>query len=167
MTTVRSTRERLVHLIQAMPGIHLRMAQRALQRSIGTIVYHVRALVQDGRIRRVRQGRYVRLYPVIPLPHGVSRHLAQTFWRLSVPSQRILHLLGEGPRRLVEVARRLGMSKQLAHYHLRRMLDKGAVEVRQDGHVKFYILSRGAEPAPSAPRSERAGVPPGLSYRVV
>lgn len=165
MAEALTTRERLAALVEAMPGIHLRMAQRALRRSIGTIVYHVRALTQDGRIRRVRQGRYVRLYPVIPIPHGVSRRLARAFWRLSESSQRILSLLTSGPRRLVDVAARVGISKQLAHYHLRRMLAAGIVVVQRDRGAKLYALPVSRQADPSLPDGE--GAPATLPYRAV
>ncbi len=133
-----TTRERLTQLVYTMPGIHLRMAQRALEKSIGTVVHHVEVLVDDGIIRREREGRYVRLYPNARPRGSVTHALAKRFWRLSSAAGRVFHVLSRGPMRLVEVARRAGVSKQLAYYHLRRLLSQGLVRLITEGGRKLY-----------------------------
>ncbi len=135
-----ATRERLVGLIEVMPGIHLRLAQRVLGVSIGTTVYHVRALLQERRIREEREGRYLRLYMMAASQGNVSEDLAKAFWKSMSSGERIRRALVSGPIRLVDVARRAGVSKQLAHYHLGRVVGAEVVRTVVDNGCKRYAL---------------------------
>ncbi|NIN63721.1 MAG: hypothetical protein GTO63_03200, partial [Anaerolineae bacterium] len=83
-----------------------------------------------------------------PPQEGVTAKLARTFWKLTSPAQRIGKALASGPMRLIEVARRAGMSKQLAFYHLRRMMASGALQMRRVEGLKLYFLP--GEPADDA-----------------
>ncbi len=159
MVMALGTRERLVGLIEVMPGIHLRLAQRVLGVSIGTTVYHVRALLQERRIREEREGRYLRLYMMAASKGNVSEELAKAFWKSMSSGERIRRALISGPLRLVDIAKRAGVSKQAAHYHLGKMVSAGVVRRIVDGGHKRYALSSGSDEkrGDTATRAKRAG----------
>ncbi len=54
---------------------------------------------------------------------------------------RILHLLGEQPREVNEVARELGLSQATASQHLGAMRAVGLVDAVRDGRTVSYQLS--------------------------
>lgn len=138
------TRERLVYLIGVMPGVHVRLAARVLGVGIGTVVHHIRTLLEERRLRKERDGRYVRLYPTSS-KGSVSKDLAKRYWKLRNPAERILRALAREPLRLVEVAARVGVSKQLAYYHLNRMAEEGLVAKRRHEGTRRYALALSLE----------------------
>ncbi len=159
MVMTLGTRERLVGLIEVMPGVHLRLAQRVLGVGIGTTVYHVRALLQERRIREEREGRYLRLYMMAAGKGNVSEELAKAFWKLMSSAERIRRALVSGPLRLVDVARRAGVSKQLAHYHLGRLVSAEVVRTVVENGCKRYALKAGSNENEGnrARRGDRSG----------
>lgn len=59
----RATRDRILEVLLADPGLHLRAAPRAAGVSLRAARYHLDALVEEGRVVRQRAGGYVRYFP--------------------------------------------------------------------------------------------------------
>ena len=57
------TQQKVLDLIAAHPGVHLREICRSLGLAMGAAQYHVRKLERDGRINSVRRGLYKFFYP--------------------------------------------------------------------------------------------------------
>lgn len=63
---------------------------------------------------------------------------------VSDPSRyRILRLLAARPRRVGELAARLGIAQPTASYHLRRLAEGGLVRMTKRGHEHYYALVTG------------------------
>ena len=54
---------------------------------------------------------------------------------------RIMWFLGDGERRVNEIAEHIGTSVQNASQHLRVMRDRGAVTYRKEGHAVYYRIT--------------------------
>lgn len=54
---------------------------------------------------------------------------------------RIMWFLGDGERRVNEIAEHIGISVQNASQHLRVMRDRGAVTYRKEGHAVYYRIT--------------------------
>jgi predicted transcriptional regulator len=105
-----ATRDRVLALVLADPGLHLREAPRRLGVSLRTARYHLDALVLEGRAVRQAMGGFVRFFPA-GVFDGAERDLIGA---LRVANQRAVveALLREAPQGFTRVmaASRLGRS---------------------------------------------------------
>ena len=117
-----SMRASIYNQVSSNPGATFTEIRDSVGAASGTVQHHLRVLVRGGVLRRVRTGKYTRYYPfnhrVLALP----------------PSQEAIvrSLATEGPGTKAELAQRTGMSRQLVHYHVERMVTDGLVEVDRD-----------------------------------
>lgn len=117
----QDVRARIHAAVAADPGIHFAALRRRLGIGNGTLVHHVRVMESAGLIRSRRRGRYVRYaLPGARVPPRLT------------PRERdvIARLDGQDAAGL---ARDLGISRQAAHQHLRRLQAKGIVAPDGDG----------------------------------
>lgn len=130
-----SERARLLHLIERNPGLHLRELQRRTSSGWGALVHHLRTLCRERRVRLERNGRFLVAYAAgaasLPLAAGAFMH---------GEARRICLALGPDGSTQAEVAQALDISRQLAAYHLRRLIERGAVHVL-DVKPKRYLAA--------------------------
>lgn len=140
------TRAALLREVRDSGGLHLRELHRRVGGAWGAFAFHVRTLVQAGHLRERRQGRYVvvvaagaRPAPCAPVCQPLAR--------------RILDALPHdgAPVALVDLRDRLGVSRQLLDYHLRRLegLSLVAQGRREDGARTARRATATAALAPS------------------
>lgn len=121
-------RARIHDAIRDVPGITYGGLRRALQLPNGTLTHHLVMLERQGFVAPRRDGFHKRFFP-----KGHALHLEA--WG-SGPQRSILELLANEPGlSQQDVARRLRLSKQLAHYHVRTLELLGRVYVERDGRV--------------------------------
>lgn len=99
------------------PGLTFTQIRTQVGAASGTLQHHLRVLERGGAIRRVRVGKYTRFYPA-----------TQRALRLSPPEERIARALAEtGGSTQASLGRMLGMSRQLVHYHVGHLQERGVV----------------------------------------
>lgn len=127
-------RRRLVALVAAYPGLHVREAARQLQTSTALIEYHLGLLAEAGLVEAKRDDRYVRIYPVSgPRPTTDERRLLSLL-REKLPLRITLFLLDRGePVKHGEVADALKLGKSKLSFHLRKLEAAGLVTKTADG----------------------------------
>lgn len=117
-------REAVLALVAADPGLRHAELVRRLGRGNGTVEHHVRTLLAEGRLARLRRGGSTGYYPA-SMPEGHAR------LRLALQgatARRLAETLAREPGlRLTEAARRAGVSSPTAHYHLRRLVAAGVL----------------------------------------
>ena len=118
-------------IVNDRPGATFTEIREAVGAATGTVQHHLRVLVRGGVLRRVRTGKYTRYYP--------ANHRVLALGPSEEAVVNNLHL--EGSATKAELADRLGMSRQLVHYHVERMAEKGLVEVDRDGAVPVVHLN--------------------------
>jgi predicted transcriptional regulator len=137
-------RARMLALIRGDPGVHMRELQRRTGFGWGRFHHHVRLLRSSLAVRTDRQGRRVLLYPANVVPPRLHP--------IQATAERLLGCVcvnpGATPK---ELARCVGVSRQLAVYHLRR-LDRLGVVQRLPGRPARYLLgpATAATPGPAA-----------------
>lgn len=135
------TRRRIVEHLTHLPGDHLRSITRSLHISLGAGRHHLVVLAKEGLVRSERMGSRLRYFTN---PSSASVPLNDTFkeyWKyrdLRVRVWSAVHRLPDA--RPSTVAESLGVSRQLAAYHLNRLTELGLV-VRTRGRY------RAADPA--------------------
>ena len=143
----------LLSLIEAEPGIHVRELRRRLHRAHGTIIHHLRMLVNNRLVvARTGNGR-TRYFPATTNDAQSPRLLAGSDHRVA-----LLRLVSERPRvNLSDLARALGLRRQTVHESTRRMQRDGLVDITAHGqrrHVTLTDLGRkavGVAPATDEP----------------
>jgi predicted transcriptional regulator len=135
------TRRRIFEHLTLLPGDHLRSIIRTLHISLGAGRHHLVVLTREGLVRSERMGSRLRYFAV---PVGDAIPLNDTFkeyWKYRDLRMRILSaVIRLAEARPSTVAASLGVSRQLAAYHLNRLAELGLV-VRSRGRY------RAADPA--------------------
>jgi predicted transcriptional regulator len=120
------SRRRIYEHLLRVPGDHFRAIVRALRLSVGVVRHHLSVLIRAGLVSLQRAGGRVRYYP---RGGAVPAHLAKLYerhWKYRDLRFRVLlsvHALRAAPP--AKVARALGISRQLAAYHLSRLAERG------------------------------------------
>lgn len=163
------TRRRIVEHLRLLPGDHFRSIVRTLHLSLGTTRHHLSALIRNGHVRSERIGGKLRYFVIA---NGFAPPMNDTFrqyWKYQDLRMRVwmavLRLPHASPS---TVAASLGVSRQLASYHLRCLAELGLV-VRSHGRyhavnpkVFHAALSWDSNPRLASVQADRA---PGASRR--
>lgn len=137
------TRQRILDMVKAEPGIHKMAVCRALQLSWGTVSYHVRVLSRSGQLSTYSpRGREVRLFPP-----GTREQ--QRRWIATVRSgldPDLVGRLGERPgARLADLSNDLGMSRRIVQRHLLRLGEGGLIRREGGWQGRYELNAEGVE----------------------
>jgi len=136
-------RQQLYELIQRFPGMHFREIQRRSGLAIGTLQYHMKQLIEDGLITGVKDGEYVRFYPVGAVTE-TDKFLLQ-FLR-QTPIRRMLVLLLEKKRaNHKQLTSASGVSPATTSWYLGKLLDAKIVVKKRAGREVFYSIAKPRE----------------------
>ncbi len=126
------TRAKILSHLSAVPGDHFRSIVRSIGVSVGETRHHLNILKRRGHVREERAEGRCRYY--VQGPESVDRNaLFEKYWELSDRRARVLGVVRE--RETVApsiVATDLGISRQLAGYHLQRLSESGEIRHRGD-----------------------------------
>lgn len=124
----QATRRRVYEHLLLLPGDHFRSIVRFLRIGVGTAQHHLQVLVRDGLVyERKAEGRS-RYYVAGDSEQLAKNDLFGKHWGFRDLRLRIWNALnrtGEGTATKIAVA--LGITRQLAAYHLGRLEEKGLV----------------------------------------
>ena len=143
MDSANANRIKARAIIFSLPGIHLRMLQRALGTSFSTARYHASNLVKEGEVVRRSDKRYERLYP-----KGTTDAMQSVYAVLQRRAMRdilqtVADLHGQCPT-VAEVATRAGLSSSFVAASIRQLSEAGLVTRLQgtDGRLRFEFPDR-------------------------
>jgi predicted transcriptional regulator len=138
------TRRRIYRHLLMLPGDHFRSIARVLKLGHGTVIHHIEVLVRTGLIASESANGRVRYYPKGVDSESERNQLFTKHWNYRDLRLRILFVLRRmGGGRPGELARLLGISRQLVGYHLARLTELGLV-VREAG--RYRARSPGERP---------------------
>lgn len=121
------------HLLRV-PGNHFRGIARSLGLAVGTASHHLAVLLRGGLVTRTTSNGRARYYPAADGGAQAKNQLFMKHWRYRDLRIRALYAVAFLPHaRTGTVARRLGISRQLASYHLARLEELGWIERREGG----------------------------------
>jgi predicted transcriptional regulator len=119
--------------ILANPGDHYSNIKKKLNLNNGTLAYHLKILEEREYIRSRRDGIFKRYYPermrIDPSTAPLSTQ------------ELILNMIIENPgisRR--EVARKLGISRQVVNYHTKVLVNSGLITYRRENGATIYFV---------------------------
>lgn len=140
------------------PGIHVRELHRRMGGAWGPLRFHLLMLRETGYVRLETEGVYMLVYPRETIPTLQDRASA-----IPNPVARALYdLLPQdgSPFPVTDIPRRLGVSRQLASYHLGVLSRRGLI--RLEGSTRSRRACRAgvaATAAPAGPASPPAATP--------
>ncbi len=124
----QATRRRVYEHLLLLPGDHFRSIVRSLRIGVGTARHHLQVLVRDGLVYERKADGRSRYYVA-----GDSEQLAKNdmygkHWGFRDLRIRIWNALNRtGESTATKIATILGITRQLAAYHLGRLEEKGLV----------------------------------------
>ena len=161
-----SLRAAVLEAVAGEPGIRHSDLVARIGRGNGTVEHHVRALLAEGRLARVRGLGSTLYFPAGALGEGEARMRLALQGRTS---RRMAQALAARPGlRLGELARGVGVSDATAHYHAGKLVQAGVVReeagvgrrlaLTAEGEACLAALPAGPGAAPSSPQG-RTWVP--------
>lgn len=120
------TRTRILEHLRLLPGDHLRSIARTLQVSLGEVRYHLHVLHRHRQIREDKVAHRARFYVSASGSQAERNELFQKHWQHRELRSRILRAVQtRGSVRPTQVAKSVGVSRQLATYHLTSLSASG------------------------------------------
>ena len=130
------TRRRILEHLRLLPGDHFRSIVRSLHLSVGTTRYHLAGLVKKGFLRSERIGAKLRYFTTANAAKPPLNETFEHYWKYRDLRTRVwLAVIRMPQARPSTVAKSLGVSRQLAAYHLSRLAELGLV-THGHGHYR-------------------------------
>jgi DNA-binding transcriptional ArsR family regulator len=154
----QATRAAILARVRARPGVHLRGLAADLALTHQNVAYHLRHLESCRLLASARVGRERRFFQVEGGP-SFRAEAVRAAWLVGARGE-VLAAVQEAPGSAPgEVARRAGVASGSASWALRKLVDAGLVEEREEGAGRCYYPSvtpspasgAGAPPPPSTP----------------
>ncbi|MHB8586454.1 MAG: helix-turn-helix domain-containing protein [Thermoplasmatota archaeon] len=122
-------------LVTGVPGLRFEQIRHELGLSIGSLAYHLQTLEREGYVRKVTDWARPRYYPT-----GSTSAIPE-----SAPASARIEtaLQGSEPLLIGQIAKKIGVSRQLARYHLRPLIEAGKVVQIPGGVQPKYALRPG------------------------
>ncbi len=134
------------------PGDHLRSIARDLALPLGSVRFHLAMLEKCGLVRAESRGGKARYFRVGPGSSAQSNDLFSRYWSYHDVRSRVAAAAARlASRDVSRVAASVGISRQLALYHLRRL---------PDGARPAALATGPTSATESTPPSERIGPRP-------
>lgn len=136
-TADHPVRRRIYQHLVRLPGDHFCSVARSLRLDRGTARHHLEVLIRRGLLFRDERDGRTRFYPVGDGSQKERNRLYMSHWRYRDLRLRVLLAVGRmGQAWPSTVARSLGISRQLAAYHLARLEELGLLRRRDGGYAK-------------------------------
>ena len=125
-------RTRILEHLRVLPGDHLRSIARTLSVSLGDARYHLHVLLRNGLVREQKVRHRARYYATDRQTQAERNDLFRRHWEQRDTRVRVLNAVRvHGGAHASQVARAMGISRQLAAYHLDRLASAGYVARRE------------------------------------
>lgn len=141
--SIDPTQRRILEYINLHPGVYLREICRSLGLAMGDVQYHVQRLERDGRITSARRGLYRFFYPADLF--GERQRDVLSILSLERPRELLLNLIEHPGATQEALAVAAKVSQPTVSWHLKRLVDLGIVERKQDGRTVSYRVTGGTE----------------------
>jgi len=130
-----TSRERILALVVAEPGLHLRELPRRLGLSLRSVRYHLETLVDQRLVTSHRSGRYERWFAVGSLSSD-DRALISAL-RVGAQRRILSELQAAGPTRFAALERATALSAATMVNGLDRLSAEGLVELGGDRRYRL------------------------------
>lgn len=142
-------RQRIMEVVYAEPGIHMRALRERLRMGSSVADHHIRKMNDAGLLHADRRGSYVCLFPKGHMDHSA---MAAVPVMKADGAKAIVAALTKGPALQAELVEATGLSKGTLSYHLKRLAEANAVEFTKEGRARRVTLTElGAKAANAAP----------------
>ena len=133
-------RELIYEYIELKPGENYSSIKKTLGLANGTLVYHLKILKKENLIRSVSNGRYKRFYPFESDELDKSMIYDHDGPQMLTDLQKkIIEKIEEQPEiSQIEVARSLGVSKQVVSYHIIKLAKAGVLDPKRKIKSRTY-----------------------------
>jgi predicted transcriptional regulator len=129
---------RVLHFIQENPGCYLRLINRQLELSIGTVQYHLAKLEKMGKITANRYGLYKYYFPIGIFQEN-QKNVLQVLSQETAREILMVIIEQKNPTQK-DIINRIGVSAAAINWHIRRLITLNIIYEIRDGKYKRYQL---------------------------
>lgn len=148
----QATRRRVYEHLLLLPGDHFRSIVRSLRIGVGTARHHLQVLVRDGLLYERKADGRSRYYVSGDSEQLAKNDLFGKHWGFRDLRLRVWNALNRtGESTATKIATILGITRQLAAYHLGRLEEKGLVSSQN----RRYRVTRSSSAAERMDDTER------------
>ena len=130
------TRQQIRTVVEANVGVHFNELVRLSGFAPGQVQYHLRQLIDDGRI--VRREFYGQTH-YYPPECGEWERAALALFRRETARAIVVSLIEREPTDPGTVAASIDVARGTVEYHLDRLVEHGVVEKRYDDHNRVQL----------------------------
>ena len=134
----RENAHRVLHFIQENPGCYLRLINRELEVSIGTVQYHLAKLEKMGKITANRYGLYKYYFPIGIFQEN-QKNVLQILSQETAREILMIIIEQKNPTQK-DVTNKIGISSAAINWHIRRLITLNIIYEIKDGKYKRYQL---------------------------
>jgi predicted transcriptional regulator len=136
------TRRRIYEHLVALPGDYFRSITRSLGLGMGVTRHHLDVLLSRNLVYADKSGARIRYYVKAPPAQIEMNDLYAKYWRFRDTRERIVRVVQTMEIATpTKVARVVGISRQLAAYHLAQLVKAGLLRREKAGY-RFPHASR-------------------------
>jgi DNA-binding transcriptional ArsR family regulator len=134
----RGNGHRVLHFIQENPGCYLRLINRELEVSIGTVQYHLAKLEKMGKITANRYGLYKYYFPIGIFQEN-QKNVLQVLSQETARGILMVIIEQKNPTQK-DIINSIGVSSAAINWHIRRLISLNIIYEIRDGKYKRYQL---------------------------
>ena len=136
LETSRQKRKDIVKFITKNPGVHFSKIKGHFGYSTGSLVYQLELLLDRKEIFARYDGFWKRFYPI-------SMRRKRVFVEITPTQDVIVKILEKSPgSSFMDIAGRLGKTRQAIMYHLKILVKEGIVKRKKSGRKYLYHLKK-------------------------
>ena len=132
--------EKILKMIQKIPGIHVRGLINETGLENGVVVHHLRQLEKQGKIKSQKQPKYLRYYPV-----DISDEEFPVIRNMRKPTKKqvLFQILVEGTPSFQDLTLKINKAPGTISWNLSTLVDEGIVEkCKKDGNQCYRIKDK-------------------------
>ena len=136
LETSRKKRKDIIKFIAKNPGAHFSAIKRHFNYSTGSLFYQLELLIESKEIFARYDGYWKRYYPK-------SMRRKKKFVENTPVQEKIVKILEKNPgSSFMDIADRLGKTRQAIMYHLKILVKEGIVQRKKSGRKYIYYLKK-------------------------
>lgn len=134
------TRKKIYELILSSPGLHKREIARKLDMSLSTVDYHLHYMERKKLVTFKHDGKYKRYFVASITQDETAEKRIMPLLRQETARRIILFLLQHPEAIHKEVCEHVGKAPSTVSFHLKKLIDNGAIEEIVRGKEKAYVV---------------------------
>ncbi|MFC2142843.1 winged helix-turn-helix transcriptional regulator [Candidatus Aenigmatarchaeota archaeon] len=133
-------RRDIYNCIVKSPGLHFREIQRRIKLATGSLDYHIHFLYKNNMIRKEKDGKYTRYYPLTRNWNEEERAILSLLRQKQV-RHIIIYLIEKKRATATDISTSLEMTPSTLSWYLKQLVGKNVITQQKKGRFRIYSVN--------------------------